>query len=60
MNEAKALVIRENLVGINNTHTYGAEISIQDGYIEKVILSLRLSGKGLFNNNTFQFTPLFV
>lgn len=37
MNEAKTLVIRGNLVDIINRRTFGAEISIQNGRIKKVI-----------------------
>ena len=37
MNEAKTLVIRGNLVDIINRRTFGAEISILNGHIGKVI-----------------------
>ena len=37
MNEDKTLVIRGNLVDIINRRTFGAEISIQDGHIQKII-----------------------
>ena len=43
MNEAKTLVIRGNLVDIINRRTFGAEISILNGHIGKVIPSLAYS-----------------